>query len=337
MSDEATPFSPRVNRLRGKYERQSEASNLLGAFGNSARSERFAGRASDTLAALTRRGGNAEGLDIADFSGEFNPTDAGPAIGYISDANAGKVRRQNKVSSLLEERGLARKQDEFDTNILPTYTGAMDRLNELAGTAAISAEQEGYLRSQIAATNRNSAASNLGRVSSALGLRGMADSPAAAALASSVAQDYDIALSNQLADMGFRVAETNREQARQDSAAAASLATLRINAENAYLANDVDAVQNIGRDTAALIDALYSRDKTFDLMEKQVQAAGDQSTADRLGQWTGIIGGLAGAAAGAYTGLGGVKSKSIGDPSLALRNASGGGQGPSYMEGDFVR
>ncbi len=308
MSDELTPddetptYGPRVSRLRRDYERQSEASNLLGAFGNSARSERLGSRASRTLAALTRHGGSAEGLDIADFEGEFDPTDAGAAVQYLGrGSNAGQVRRQNKVSDLLKQRGLDRREEEFNTNILPTYTGAMDRMDELAGTNAISAEQEGLLRSQIAATNRTSAASNLGRVASALGLRGMSNSPAAAALASSVAQDYDVDLSNQLSDLGLDVSRLNREQARQDSGAAASLATLRINAENAYLANDQEAVQNIGRDTAALIDALYSRDKTFDLMEQQIKEAGRESTADRIGQWVDIAGGVTGAVANVAT------------------------------------
>lgn len=305
MSDETTPtYSPRVNRLRGAYERQSEASNLLGAFGNTARAERVGNRAARTLAALTRHGGNAEGLDIADFQGEFDPTQAGAAIGYLSrGSNKGKIQREAKVSDLLTQRGLEARQNEFNQNILPTYTSAMDRLNELAGTNAISAEQEGLMRSKIAATNRTAAASNIGRVASALGMRGMSDSPAAAALASSVAQDYDISLQNSLADLGLNVSQVNRDQARQDSAASAALANNRINAENAYLSNDREAVQSIGRDTAALIDALYSRDKTFELMQKQLDAASNESTADRIGQWADIAGGATKGFANVASGL----------------------------------
>lgn len=319
MSDTSTPEDPRLDDLRLRYERQQEASNFASGFGNSRRADRYGGKAARTLADLTRLGGNTEGLDIQDFSGEFNPLDANNAISLMSRTAGNRARRAggdsaqarnrarvnlgNKATDLAKVQGLEARTNEFNENILPTYTGAMDRLNELAGTAAISAEQESLLRSKIAAANRTSAASNLGRVSSALGLRGMSDSPAAAALASSVAQDYDIDLQNQLSDMGFKVTEMNREQARQDSAAAASLATLRINAENAYLAKDTEAVQNIGRDTAALIDALYARDKTFDLMEKQIEQAGQESTADRIGQWSSLLSGAAQGGASTYQGI----------------------------------
>lgn len=314
MSDD---LNPRDEDLLTKYERQQEAANLSGALENSRRSSLYGGRAANTLAALTRRGVDVSGLDIADFSGEFDPFDATNAISLLSRNAGNRVRAMggdsdqarnrarvslgNKASGLADVRGLEARESEFNENILPTYTGAMDRLNELAGTAAISAEQESLLRSKIAATNRTAASANLGRVSSALGLRGMADSPAAAALASSVAQDYDIDLQNQLSDMGFRVTELNREQARQDSAAAASLANLRINAENAYLSQDRESVQNIGRETAALIDALYARDKTFDLFERQLDAAEEESTADRIGQYADIASGLGQTVGGMYT------------------------------------
>lgn len=344
MSDD-TNYSGRDQDLLTRYERQAEAGNLSGALGNTRRQGLYSGRAADTLAALTRRGVDTSGLDIADFSGQFNPYDASNAISLISRNAGNRVRAlggdsdrarnrarvglNQDVSGLSEQRGLEARQNAFNEDILPTYTSALDRLNELAGTNAISAEQEGYLRSKIAATNRTAASANLGRVSSALGLRGMSDSPAAAALASSVAQDYDIDLSNQLADMGFKVSEINREQARQDSAAAASLANLRINAENAYLSKDTEAVQNIGRDTAALIDALYSRDKTFDLMERQLDAAENESTADRIGQWVDIGKGVAQTAVGAYTGFGGgTPSGAVPGGTSGLETGSGyGGQG----------
>lgn len=320
MSDTTTPtYDPRVRRLRSAYERQSEAGGLAGAFGDTARADRYGGRAAQTLARLTAAGGDTSGIDIADFSGLFDPTSARTAINTLSrgaaqraDARGGNydrtrnrsaVRMQNDVSGLLQSRETDRKRNEFNDNILPTYTGAMDRLNELAGTSAISAEQEGLLRSQIAATNRTAAASNLGRTASALGMRGMADSPAAAALASSVAQDYDVSLMNSLSDMGLKVSEMNREQTRQDSAAAASLATLRANSENAYMSGDINAQIAIGRDTAELIDAMYSRDKAFDLMQKQVDEAGKQSFADRANQWVGLGQGVAGLAASVATGM----------------------------------
>lgn len=343
MSDMTTPtYSPRVSRLRGAYERQSEAGNLAGAFGDTARSDRYSGRAAQTLARLTAAGGDASGIDIADFSGQFDPTSARSAINTLSrgaaqraDARGGNydrtrnrsaVRMNNDVSGLLQSRETAQKQNEWDTNILPTYTGAMDRLNQLAGTNAISAEQEGQLRSQIAATNRTTAASNLGRVSSALGMRGMSDSPAAAALASSVAQDYDVSLSNSLADMGLQVSQMNREQTRQDSAAAASMATLRANSENAYMSNDINAQIQIGRDTAALIDAMYSRDKTFDLMQKQVDEAGKESTLGRLNGWVGLgqgVVGLASSIAG-MPGMSGGSGGSVGGASTIGNTPMGG-------------
>lgn len=312
------------DRLLQRYESFAEAGNLAERLGRGGMANRLSNRAEDILGRLNQRGVDVSGVDINDFSGRLESTDTANPISRISGMaaqraqarggnfdrarNRSRVGLGNAVSSANEELTLREGEERFKTEYDPVLKAAQERLAGMANTSAISADQEAAMRAQIAARFKTAAAGNLSRVGSALGLRGMSDSPAAAALASSMAMDYDSEAIKTLRDFGLQVAETNREQLRRDLATSTGLANLRMAAEKAYLADDRNAVNQIGRETAALIDSLYARDLQFDLMEKQYEEATDESLADRLGAWTGIANSLirpAAAAAGGFKSGGG--------------------------------
>lgn len=312
------------DRLLQRYESFAEAGNFADRLGRGGMANRLSNRAEDILGRLNQRGVDVSGVDIEDYAGHVDPTTASNPISRISGMaaqraqarggnfdrarNRSRVGLYNALDSANLETQRQEGQERFDTEFDPVLKAAQERLAGMANTSAISADQEAAMRAQIAARFKTAAAGNLSRVGSALGLRGMSDSPAAAALASSMAMDYDTEAIKTLRDFGLQVADTNREQLRRDLATSTGLANLRMAAEKAYLADDRAAVNQIGRETAALIDSLYARDLQFDLMEKQYEEATDESLADRLGAWTGIANSLirpAAAAAGGFKSGGG--------------------------------
>lgn len=283
-----------------RYEGLAEGQSLATALNNSGAASRLGRQAERVLARLTKRGVDTSGLDIADFSsGEFNPTDATQAIRYmarnrVQNATArgrpGDVANKNalttlnaRVGQLSDERGLEARTNEFDTQFDPTFEAAQGKATDLMSQDAITGEQEQALRSKIAGQNRALAQTNLSRVSSMLGMRGMQDSPASAALASSIAQDYDRDLVTTLRDMGFQVSDMNRENLRKDMAQATALTSLRARMRQSYLAGDQEQVQNIGKDMAELVNALYTQDYTRQMYEKQLDEQRDAANkADKM-------------------------------------------------------
>ena len=312
------------DRLLQRYESFAEASNLADRLGRTGMANQLGRREQSLLDKLTKRGVDITGVDIEDYAGRIDPTTTNNAISRISGMaarrtaarggntdrarNRSRVMLGNDVTNANEAFTLAEGEKRFNEEYDPVFQSAQDRLTEMQNTAAISADKEAAMRAQIAARFKTAAAGNLSRVGAALGLRGMSDSPAAAALASSVAMDYDSETIKTLRDFGIQVADTNREQLRRDLAASTSLANLRSTAERAYLSDDRNAVNQIGRETAALIDSLYARDIQWQMMEKQYEEATDESLADRLGSWVNIANSLirpASAAAGAFNSGGG--------------------------------
>lgn len=287
------------------YERDRETANLAGAYGRSGAQSRYGGRADRFLAA--NPDADLSGIDIADVGeyGHLDPTQFGGAIRQLAGAagrrvgarggdagrasNRAKIALNNRLTNANlvadERRGTA----EFNETDEEVFQPAQERLNEMAGTSAISGEQEQALRGKITSQFANSALSNLARVGSSLGIRGVQDSPAGAALAAEVAGDYDRQLIGQLRDMGLQVSEINRDQQRKDTAAATALGTLRLQARQAYLANDREAVTQIGQDTAQLIAALYDRDKAAEMYEKQLEEASREGFTDRLGKYGNVL------------------------------------------------
>jgi hypothetical protein len=296
------------DRLLQRYESNAEAANLAERLGRTGLANRLGNREEDILARLTDRGVDMSGVDIEDFADRIDPTTTNNAVSRISRMaarrsqnrggnfdrarNRSRVMLGNDISNANDAYTLAQGEEKFNTEFEPVYQDAQARLADMANTSAISADKEAALRAQIAARFKTAAAGNLSRVGSALGLRGMSDSPAAAALASSMAMDYDTEAIKTLRDFGLQVADTNRDQLRRDLAASTGLANLRMVAEKAYLSDDRAAVNQIGRETAALIDSLYARDLQWDMMEKQYEDATDESLSDRLGSWISIANSL---------------------------------------------
>jgi hypothetical protein len=296
------------DRLLQRYESFAEAGNLADRLGRTGLSNRLSNRAEDILGRLTDRGVDTSGIDVEDFAGHIDPTTVTNPISRISNMaarrsaagggnfdrsrNRSRVRLYNDLDSANLETQREEGQARFDTEFDPVLKAAQERLTGMMNTSAISADKEAAMRAQIAARFKTAAAGNLSRVGSALGLRGMSDSPAAAALASSMAMDYDTEAIKTLRDFGLQVADTNREHLRRDLAASTGLTNLRMAAEKAYLSDDRAAVNQIGRETAALIDSMYARDREWDLMEKQYEDATDESLADRIGTWVNIANSL---------------------------------------------
>ena len=104
-----------------------------------------------------------------------------------------------------------------------------------------------------------------------MGLSGMENSPAAAALAAEAADDATRAITDAYRDTRLRVSALNREQARLDTDLATRIAIQR----HAVQSGNADELRAMRGDIAATLDALYSRDRTMELMREQIDAADD--------------------------------------------------------------
>lgn len=316
-----------------KYENAAGTASLLEAVG---RNPSRYGRIADRMETGGLPGSTPTGYP--DFSGEFSMTDANRFIqqyamgrrqrardrgGDVDQAGdrAWQTLRQD-VMQLQAENEKKANEKRWDEQYGPVHDKAAGILDNLASTSAVSASQEADLRSRMAGQVQSAKMANLSNVGAALGLRGVSNSPAAAALAARESERYDSELISQLRDAGIQVTEANRNQARSDAAAMTSLAQLRQNSKMAYMAHDVDKLDALERGTSELVAALYNRDKTYALMQQQLDAA------EEGGGMGSAIGGALGTAAGAYFGgpmgaqIGGSLGSSIGG---AIDGSGGGG------------
>lgn len=324
-------------RARALYEAANYADNVAGATQRGSLLRRRAGNKLDAIdynvtpsstpgehayrrALDEAMRGLVSGEGISDFKGEFDPTTDDFAIRQLSRMAGRAAQRRGgnfdravnrssntlgeKTSEVLGVRHLEGQKDRWRNEYEPAYQQAMSGVSDLMGKSAISAGKEQELRSAMAGQVRSQEASALSRISSGLGLRGLMDSPASAALASRAAVDYDSRLVANLSDLGLKVTEMNQDAVRRNSSALAELATVRQAAEQSYLTDDYRNVADMGRRMAELTDSLYNRNYQQDLFEKMYDDSQDRSWMDDMGQFVDIGQGIA-SIAGSFMGYGG--------------------------------
>lgn len=309
------------DELLALYEQGMEAQNVGAAQGGRQAiwGRRVGGRAQRALGLLTDRGVDVSGVDINDYSsGEYDDTELSAAWNLLTREGikrynqTGKERmgfgalRKAKLQEFMQAQNIKKSETYFNENIDPQYAKAQEMASKLAETNAVSAEQEAAIRSRTSAAVQQAAATNLKRVGALFGQKGLQDSPAAAAYASRVAEDYDSQMVNTLRDLGLDVAQINRDAITRDAGTISQLATARLAGRNAAVAGDQATMLAIQGNLGELVQAIGDRRKVLDLLEKQYKDATDESTVDRINSWTGAAKGivsLAGGAMGAYSGL----------------------------------
>lgn len=347
--DERDPQMPnakwnrRPRRISDKdLLRQWEFSSEAGTLGGMPGSTQAASRAQQLLAEIERRGLSTEGIDVRDFStGRFNASEAQDALTALTQQarrplgdpdrmNRIRVTNENKLATLMAERNAEENERWVNENIDPTFDLAQRRMEELAGTNAISATQEAALRTRIAERVKLGEEGQLRRAASVLGLRGLdPSSPAGAALAARAAERADAQLSDALRELGIDVTQLNREQARFDAAAATQIATGRLAAHTSIM-GDQRALVDMQKEVAALIDTMYARDRAFNMMEQSLDS-------DDGGGYGGIIGTVGGAALGSIipgvgTAIGAGLGGAIGSAFDGSQNPGSGLMNPGMLQ-----
>lgn len=201
--------------------------------------------------------------------------DIGRALNHYKIGLQGDIERSSKEALLGE--------------INPSLDAAQSAADARLGESAINAGEEQAMRSRISAMVRSAESQRMARIGAGLGYGNMANSPAAAALAADAANDADTSIVSSLRDLGLQVSEVNRAQAAKDIELATRTAAAKFSLNN----GESKSIIAMRGEVQQMLDALYSRDQTMDLMKKQLEESGQQSTADRIGQWAGIGSSLA--------------------------------------------
>lgn len=202
-------------------------------------------------------------------------------------ANRYRINLAKQIEGMMKERAQA--------ELMPSLDAAQAKIDEALQTSAVSAGQEQALRSRIVAQARTAEAQRSARIGATLGFGNMTSSPAAASLAADAAEDTDRLVVSTLRDLGLQVSEMNRQQQRMD----ADMATRISMARWAVTNGDSKSLIGMQGDIASMVDALYSRDQTLELMRKQLEDAGDDGG---IGGWGGAVGGLIGGIGSFMTG-----------------------------------
>lgn len=308
MSDTtAAPVSGRDQRLLDRYATFRAGASLANAVPG------YTGLGSRATSLADRIAARHPGLDVSsvqtpDYS---NWQDLGPGSNEQGLAGLTRVaaRQFKNQGGDFDQRmaGFRAKlgsstagaiQRGAQAELMPSLNAAQERADSLAGTAAISAGDEQAMKSRLSAMVRSAESTRMARIGAQLGIGSMASSPAAAALAQQSAEEADQAITSSMRDMGLQINETNRSQARMDVDLAARIASAR----HAVLSGNPTTLASMQTDITAMLDALYSRNQTMDMMQKQIAEAGKSSLADRLSTWTGVAKGITGLATGAYAG-----------------------------------
>lgn len=158
--------------------------------------------------------------------------------------------------------------------------------NEMLSTSAFSGQDEMAMRSSLAAQVRAAESQRMNRLASGLGLGNTINSPASAALAEDSAESADSTITSTMRDLGLQVNEMNRTAKAADINRASQIVALR----HSIATGSPSTLSTMGTNVAAMIDALYSRDQTMRLMEKQIHDAGKTNLAGRIGEWTSTAG-----------------------------------------------
>lgn len=318
MSDTATPPTKvRPNALRN-YERFSEAGNLATAMGNTADAQSAQNRVARILG--RNPGLDTSGVDVNKFSdwSTMGPGNNDMAVNALTQLHQGQFNRsgnydvaRNRYQIGLNKSIEGKMKQGLQGEILPGLNAANDKAQANLNTSAISATDENALRSRIAQTVNTAAAQQNARTAAMLGLGNMSNSPAAAALAAQSGEQAANAIASSVRDMGLQVSAANREQSRADIELAQRIGMAKYNVLN----GDSKSLIGMQGDIASMLDALYSRDQTLAMMQKQIHDAGQTSLADRLSQWTSVGSGI--------LGLGGGMAQAFG---------RGGGKSPTPMQ-----
>lgn len=304
------PSASSVNpRAQSRFETFSETANLYNRLGNSA----LAGRAQNRADRILGRnaGLDTSGINTFDNPMMTSPGDTQQAIhgaallkdkqfrrgDYDRAKNRFNVRQNNNVAGMV--------QKDFINEIDPSLQQAQGQADQFASQDAIGAGDEQAMRANLAAQVRMQESQRLNRVAAGMGMGDMSNSPVAAALTSQVVEQTDRAITDTMRELGLEVSQVNMQQKRKDVAQAAQIALMRAGLHT----SDPTTLAKMHTDVAAMLDAMYSRDQTMDLMEKQMKDAGRQTLSDRLGIGLGLVGGAMSLASGGYqSGMFGGKS-----------------------------
>lgn len=265
-----------------KYESLAEGSNLATALGRTGAASRFDTRMQNLLS--KNPGLDTSGLDIQGFSNweDLGPGTADQAIKALTRQrkrglekrgvkDPGKATNRFKVGLNTSLEGLMKRgaQEELDAPLEEIQNRAMQNIDE----AAISATEEQSLASRIASMVRTRESTAMSSLGTALGFGNMASSPAALALANEISEGAGQEIVSSIRDLGIEVNAVNREQQRRDL----DLATQIADARWRLLNGNSESLISMRGEVAALQDALYSRDRTLDIYERQVRDAGEMS------------------------------------------------------------
>jgi len=303
------------------------------------------GQRADRLEQLARRhGGQTGGLPgststLPSLQGEFDPNDYRGAVKTLAalaqrtTANRGNSRQVGRnvraeakdfLSEQYKAQHLKANENRWATDYQPTFDKSLSSLNDLAGKALVSGEQENALRSQIGASYQSAANSSLNRVAAILGQRGQMDSPAGAAIAQRMSNEFDSKMIGQLTQMSLDVNQMNQSAQGQRAQAAAQMAGYSMASRDAFLKDDYSEVAKIGEKMAELSDALYTSNLTFSLYEQQMKDAKRAAEGDWMDQ-VGKFGSMLSAFPQfSFMGMGTTPGKAMPNPGAGSPAPSGG-------------
>lgn len=292
--------------ILARYERMSEAQNLSNAMGDSA-SARRSGRNVDRLAEIANaRGLDLSELDIEDFGDaeDLIPSRTRGAISTLTNMKRRQIggrggewqdkqrgdstlnRFKTRMHKNVESEAVRRYQDEY----MAPLDDIAQRNEQRSQEDMISGGEAQAMRSRIAASVRQSEASRMQRIASAMGYGNAANSPAAAALAQESAIEADRTLVNTLRDTSLRISEMNEHERRLNTQLASQLAATRM----AITTGDSSSLASMSGDIANVIDAFYSRERAWELQEKAIDAASQGPThAETFATYASGVGDLA--------------------------------------------
>lgn len=293
--------------LLSRYEQAREAGNLATALGRSGLAGREQSLAERIAANAERRGVDLSGLDIQEFGDwqSLNPADTNLARRGLLNLQKPRFhqgknfdRSVNRFQIGLNTDIGAKAKEGFTRTVMPSLDAAQKQADEFVQQPAVGAGAEQALRSRISAMIRSVEGERLNRLSGTLGLGSSRNSPASAALASSISGEADQMLVNTLRDTALKTSEINREQGRRDVDLASRIATIRANVVNA----DPNSLIALNKQLASELDALYTRDQTLDLMWKQYEDATDESLGERISSYANSARNIGAVIAAPFTG-----------------------------------
>ncbi len=261
--------------------------------------------------ALAAQGGKGPGEDYNSESFDPNLTTHLRGLERQRKGHTqGPAQWQAGIQNTLAQNQLRNDQQFFDTQVNPGLQSAQGVAQGLVDTPTFDSNRIADMRSQLAAGIKGSEQNRLSTIASIFGVSGGIGqgSPAATALAESVARGADAEVATKLGQLDQDTTVTNRENASSAAQLLSGLSIARQQARQAATSGDRARLYQISDNLAATMEALRA---SRELRAQQQSAASDAQDAQTkanyiklgttaVGSLFGPIGAAIGGAAGSY-------------------------------------